>query len=304
MVEGQFYKKIGMRMTGEKIEKEEKAFSANRQPVKAYKNLKFLNSPDARALRILAEYLEPLSRFRKYQVVDTVVFFGSARTKPMKEAKAKLREIESKIKELESRGKPVPQSLLDEKSRAEIDVYMSRYYEDAVELARLITEWSASLGEANGHRFVVCSGGGPGIMEAANKGAYKARGLSIGLNISLPYEQKPNQYITEELNFEFHYFFMRKFWFIYPAKALVIFPGGYGTLDELFEVLTLLQTRKIKKKMLVLIYGSEYWKKIVNFDAMVEYGVIDKDDLKLFKFVDTPIEAFEYLKNELTKHYL
>ena len=291
-------------MPKEEIEKEEKLLSEDRQPVKAYKNLKFLNSPDVRALRILAEYLEPLSRFKKYQIVDTIVFFGSARTKPMKEAKANLREIEAKIKDLESKGKPVPQSLIEERAKAEIDVYMARYYEDAVELARLITEWSKSLGDANGHRFVVCSGGGPGIMEAANKGAYKAKGLSIGLNISLPYEQKPNPYITDELIFEFHYFFMRKFWFVYPAKALIIFPGGYGTLDELFEVLTLLQTKKIKKKMVVLIYGSEYWRKIINFDAMVGHGVIDKDDLKLFKFVDSPIEAFEYLKNELTKHYL
>ncbi len=276
----------------------------NRQPIKAYKNLKFLNSPDARALRILAEYLEPLTRFKKYQIVDTIVFFGSARTKPMKEARARLREIEEKVKEFELKGKNVPQSLLDKRAKAEVDLYMSRYYEDAVELARLITEWSKGLGDANGHRFVVCSGGGPGIMEAANKGAAKAKGLSIGLNISLPYEQKSNPYITKELIFEFHYFFMRKFWFAYLAKALVIFPGGYGTLDELFEILTLLQTGKIKKKMLVLIYGSEYWRKIVNFDAMVEHGVIDKDDLKLFKFVDSPVEAFEYLKNELTKHYL
>ncbi len=290
-------------MAKEEIEKEEK-LRENRTPIKSYKNLKFLNSPDARALRILAEYLEPLSRFRKYQIVDTIVFFGSARTKPMKEAKAKLREIEAKIKDFESKGKPIPQSLIEERKRAEIDLYMSRYYEDAVELARLITEWSKSLGDANGHRFVVCSGGGPGIMEAANRGAAKAKGLSIGLNISLPYEQKPNPYISDELIFEFHYFFMRKFWFVYLAKALVIFPGGYGTLDELFEVLTLLQTRKIKKKMIVLVYGSEYWRKIINFDAMVEHGVIDKDDLKLFKFVDSPIEAFEYLKNELTKYYL
>ncbi len=279
-------------------------FNENAQPVKAYRNLKFLNSPDARVLRILAEYLEPLSRFKKYQIFDTIVFFGSARAKPMKEARAKLKEVEDKIKELESKGKPVPQSLLDERAKAEVDVYMSRYYEDAVELARLITEWSKGLGDANGHRFVVCSGGGPGIMEAANKGASKAKGLSIGLNISLPYEQKPNPYITKELLFEFHYFFMRKFWFVYLAKALVIFPGGYGTLDELFEVLTLLQTKKVKKKMVVLVYGSEYWRKIINFDAMVEHGVIDRDDLKLFKFVDSPIEAFEYLKNELTKHYL
>jgi len=280
------------------------ALSSNKQPIKAYKNLKFLNSPDARALRILAEYLEPLSRFKRYQIVDTIVFFGSARTKPMKEVRAKLKEIENRIKEFETKGKDVPQSLLEERKKAEVELYMSRYYEDAVELARLITEWSKGLGDANGRRFVVCSGGGPGIMEAANRGAAKAKGISIGLNISLPYEQKPNPYITNELIFEFHYFFMRKFWFVYLAKALVIFPGGYGTLDELFEVLTLLQTGKIKKKLLVLVYGAEYWRKIINFDAMVEHGVIDKDDLKLFKFVDTPVEAFEYLKNELTKHYL
>jgi uncharacterized protein (TIGR00730 family) len=280
------------------------ALSSNKQPIKAYKNLKFLNSPDARALRILAEYLEPLSRFKRYQIVDTIVFFGSARTKPMKEARAKLKEIENRIKEFETKGKDVSQSLLEERKKAEVELYMSRYYEDAVELARLITEWSKGLGDANGRRFVVCSGGGPGIMEAANRGAAKAKGISIGLNISLPYEQKPNPYITNELIFEFHYFFMRKFWFVYLAKALVIFPGGYGTLDELFEVLTLLQTGKIKKKLLVLVYGTEYWRKIINFDAMVEHGVIDKDDLKLFKFVDTPVEAFEYLKNELTKHYL
>lgn len=291
-------------MSTSEINKKNKNGRGNRYPIKAYKNTKFLSSPDARAIRILAEYLEPLSRFKKYQIVDTIVFFGSARTKPMKIAKANLRKIEMQIKDLESKGKPIPQSLLDEKTKAEVEVYMAKYYEDAVELARLITEWSKSLGDTNGYRFVVCSGGGPGIMEAANKGASKAKGLSIGLNISLPYEQKPNPYITDGLEFEFHYFFMRKFWFVYLAKALVIFPGGYGTLDELFEVLTLLQTKKVRKKMVVLIYGTEYWRKIINFEAMVEHGVIDRDDVKLFRFVDSPIEAFEYLKNELVKYHL
>jgi hypothetical protein len=273
-------------------------------PVKAYKNVKFLNSPDARVIRILSEYLEPLSRFRKYQIVDTIVFFGSARTKSLREARSNLRELDARIKEILKKGRTVPKSLLELRRRAEIDVQISRYYEDAVELARLLTEWSKTLSHGEGHRFVICSGGGPGIMEAANKGASKARGLSIGLNISLPYEQRPNPYITSELNFEFHYFFMRKFWFAYLAKALIIFPGGYGTMDELFEVLTLLQTGKIKKRMVVLIYGSEYWNKIINFKALVDYGMIDKDDLKLFKFANSPIEAFEYLKKELTKYYL
>jgi len=276
----------------------------NKLPVKAYKNLKFLNSADARIIRILSEYLEPLSRFRRYRVVDTIVFFGSARTKPLREAKAELKNIEAKIEQLEKSGKRIPKNLLEEKRKAEIALKMSHYYEDAVELARLLTEWAKTLDTGGGHRFVICSGGGPGIMEAANRGAAKAKGLSVGLNISLPYEQLPNPYITSELNFEFHYFFMRKFWFVYLAKALVIFPGGYGTMDELFEVLTLLQTKKIKKKMVVLIYGSEYWNQIVNFNALAEYGMIDKSDLNLFKFADTPVEAFEYLKSELTKYYL
>ncbi|MDH3252347.1 MAG: LOG family protein, partial [Ignavibacteria bacterium] len=180
-------------------------------------------------------------------------------------------------------------------------VEMSRYYEDTVELSRLITQWAKKIDTVR--RFVVCSGGGPGIMEAANKGAYLAKGKSVGLNISLPFEQFANPYISDDLNFEFHYFFMRKFWFVYLAKALVIFPGGFGTLDELMEVLTLLQTDKIKKKMTVIIYGSEYWNKVLNLEAMVRYGVISEKDLSLFKFMDTPKEAFLYLKRSLLKNY-
>ncbi len=185
---------------------------------------------------------------------------------------------------------------------AQIDLEMSRYYEDAVELARLLTKWSLSL--SNKHRFVICSGGGPGIMEAANKGASLAGGQSIGLNISLPFEQASNRYITKELAFEFHYFFIRKFWFVYPGKALVIFPGGFGTLDELLEVLTLVQTKKIRKKMTILVYGEEYWDQVLNLDSLVRLHTLLPKDLKLFKYANSPLEAFNYLREELTKNYV
>ncbi|MBL8006114.1 MAG: TIGR00730 family Rossman fold protein [Ignavibacteria bacterium] len=179
---------------------------------------------------------------------------------------------------------------------------MSKYYDDTVELAYMMTQWAKSLKKPN--KFIVCSGGGPGIMEAANRGAAKAKGFSMGLNISLPFEQYPNRYISPELNFEFHYFFMRKFWFAYLAKALVIMPGGFGTLDELMEILTLVQTEKLHKKMTVVVYGKEFWDKIINMEKMAELQVISPEDLKLFRFVNTPKEAFEYLKDELTKHYV
>ena len=223
----------------------------------AYLNDEFLNSPDALALRILAEFLEPLAHFRREKIRDTIVFFGSAR----------LRE----------------------------DGPLSRYYSEARELARLLTEWSEGFTNS-AHRFVICSGGGPGIMEAANRGAADAGGKTIGLNIGLPFEQFPNPYITPELNFEFHYFFMRKFWFAYMAKALVVFPGGFGTMDEMFELLTLTQTRKLAKKMSILLYGSTYWKEVVNFDALLRHGMIAESDLALFQYVDDPQEAFELLK--------
>jgi len=236
----------------------------NRRP-KAYKNEVFLESADARPLRILSEYLEPLSHFRKHRIRDTVVFFGSAR-----------------IKE---------------------DGPMGRYYQDARTLARLVTEWSDGLENAT-RRFVVCTGGGPGIMEAANRGAEDAGGKTIGLNIGLPFEQWPNPHITPELSFEFHYFFMRKFWFAYLAKALVVFPGGFGTLDELSELLTLAQTEKLAKKIVIVLYGSSFWKEVLNFDALVRQGMISPEDLKLFEYADDPAAALNILKTGLTRYYL
>jgi len=264
---------------------------------KAYNNIEFLNSPDARILRMLAEFLEPMRRFRKEKIKDTIVFFGSARVKSKAEAAEALRAIENEPKKGRSSDPSREQRLAD----AKIDLKMSRYYEDAVELARLLTVWSSKIDHQR--RFVVCSGGGPGIMEAANRGAALAKGKTIGLNISLPFEQYPNPYIPPELNFEFHYFFMRKFWFVYLAKALVMFPGGFGTLDELMEVLTLMQTSKVKKKMSVVLYGREYWEEVLNFKAMVAHRVISKDDMALFRFAETPEEAFRHLTKELRQNY-
>jgi hypothetical protein len=233
-----------------------------RRPV-AYLNEEFLNAPDARVIRILAEFLEPLAHFRRQRVRDTVVFFGSARI-------------------------------------AE-DGPLRQYYDDARTLARMLTEWSAQFTRPN-HRFVVCSGGGPGIMEAANRGAHDVQGKTVGLNIGLPFEQFPNPYITPELSFEFHYFFMRKFWFAYLAKALIVFPGGFGTLDEMMELLTLTQTQKLAKKMGIVLYGSSYWKEIVNFDALLKYGMISAEDLSLFQFADDPQSAFDLLKKCLAMY--
>jgi uncharacterized protein (TIGR00730 family) len=247
---------------------------------------------------MLSEFLEPQRRFRHQGVKDTIVFFGSARVKPRSESLKRLAAVRAQFRKVRRPTKRLLQALRD----AEIQVDMSRYYEDTVELARLLTEWSKRF--KNPSRFVVCSGGGPGIMEAANKGAYLAGGKSIGMNISLPFEQFANGYITPKLSFEFHYFFMRKLWFVYLSKALVIFPGGFGTLDELMEVLTLVQTKKVKKKVAVVIYGTDYWKKVLNFDEMIHHGVVNKTDLELFKFIDSPKEAFEYLRDFLTSNYL
>ncbi len=267
----------------------------NFQPEKAYKNLEFLNSPDARTIRILSEFLEPKRRFEAEKVGGTIVFFGSARSKKLEDAKESLAAVEARIEK--ASGKPDP-ALEEELEFARNQLFLSRYYEDGVELARRLTEWSNTLDPRE--RPVVCTGGGPGMMEAANRGAIEAGGRSIGLNISLPFEQVPNAYITPELNFEFHYFFMRKLWLVHLARALVILPGGFGTLDELFEVLTLIQTEKVKKKLPIVIYGSEYWNQIVNMENLVKYGVISRTDLDLFRYCDTVDEAFSYLKEELT----
>jgi uncharacterized protein (TIGR00730 family) len=263
----------------------------------AYENEAFLDSPEGRILRILAEYQEPLSRFRREQIQDTVVFFGSARFQGKTAADDHLTAVRKNGNE----ASPAQQEMSLKRAEAAVD--MARYYEDARRLAYLLTEWSIQI-PAKRHRFVVTTGGGPGIMEAANLGAHEAGGKSIGLNINLPFEQNPNRYITPALNFEFHYFFMRKFWFAYLAKALVIFPGGFGTLDELFEILTLAQTDKLAKKILVVIYGSEYWRRAINFQAFADAGAIGPDDLNLFKFVDTPEDAFEFLRDGLTTYHL
>jgi uncharacterized protein (TIGR00730 family) len=227
-----------------------------RNPV-AYKNEGFLDSDDARPLRILAEYLEPMHAFHRERVRDTIVFFGSARLAP--------------------------------------DGPLGRYYDAARELARLVTTWSKNL-PSHAHRYVVCTGGGGGIMEAANRGASEAGGKTVGLNIGLPHEQQPNPYITRELTFEFHYFFMRKLWFAHLARALVVFPGGFGTLDELTEILTLVQTKKIDRHIPVVLYGSSYWNEIINFDALVRHGMIDREDLALFQFADDPAAALGLLQ--------
>ena len=260
----------------------------------AYQNEPFLNSPDGRILRILAEYVEPLARFRREQIQDTVVFFGSARFHNLQNAQASLNALNKGGDGADQQAKI---------KRATAAVNMARYYEDARRMAYLLTEWSSKI-PAKRRRFVVTTGGGPGIMEAANLGAQEAGGKTIGLNINLPFEQYPNPHITQSLNFEFHYFFMRKFWFAYLAKALVIFPGGFGTLDELFEILTLAQTEKLAKKILVVIYGREYWDKVLNLQFMADSGTIAQEDLDLFKIVDSPEEGFEFLREGLTEHHL
>jgi uncharacterized protein (TIGR00730 family) len=263
----------------------------------AYQNEAFLNSSDGRILRILSEYSEPLTRFRREQIQDTVVFFGSARFSSQAAAQKDLSEAHRNGAKL-TRSKRESQ-----KKHALAAVDMARYYEDARKLAHMLTKWAMEIPPRR-RRFVVTTGGGPGIMEAANLGAHEAGGKTIGLNINLPFEQSPNPYITPALNFEFHYFFMRKFWFAYLAKGLVIFPGGFGTLDELFEILTLAQTQKLAKKIQVVIYGSEYWNKVLNLQVMADAGAISPQDMDLFQMVDTPEDGFRVLRDGLTKHHL
>ncbi|HLF18711.1 MAG TPA: LOG family protein [Candidatus Omnitrophota bacterium] len=266
--------------------------------IKAYNNYDFLNSPVARPVRILSEMIEPAHRLRKHGIHNTVVFFGSAKTIPHAQAQKNLRMIEKKADQTKHHASTIKNEL----EQALNNLEMSRYYEDAVNLSQKLTQWFNEPKQRR-NQFVICSGGGPGIMEAANLGAQKAGGKSVGLNISLPMEQYPNPYQTKDLAFEFHYFFIRKFWFFYLAKALVIFPGGFGTLDEFFELLTLIQTKKTKKHMPVVMYGKDYWDEVINFKAMAKWGAISKEDMKLFKAFNKVDETFEYLKQELTKYY-
>src|SRR6058998_3722531 len=268
----------------------------SQQPL-AYLYPEFLESPEARPIRILSEYLEPLERFKEQKIQDTVVFFGSARVASRERAELALRT-------LRARGvSDADEQYIKELNKIRKALEWARYYEDARELARLLTSWSLTL-ESENHRFVVTSGGGPGIMEAANRGAREAGGKTIGLNIRLPFEQGANPYITEGLHFEFHYFFMRKFWFAYLAKALVIFPGGFGTCDELFEILTLVQNDKLSKQIGIILYGSDYWNHVLEFQTMLEWGAIANKDLDLLQRSDTPADAFELLRAHLVTHHL
>ena len=255
---------------------------------KAYLNKRFLESRDARGLRILAEYLEPLFRFQRFRVDDTVVFMGSARLVSREAATARLAEAEKTGEGVEA---------------ARTALELSVYYEAARELAHRLTNWSKNLDNEE-HRFVVCTGGGPGIMEAANRGASEARGINVGLTISLPNEEFTNPYVSRELHLHFHYFFMRKFWFVYLAKAVVLFPGGFGTLDELFEILTLMQTRKTKKRMPIVLFGTKFWDEVLNFDALVRAGTISPEDLNLLHRCDSVDEAYEIVTRGLTQYAL
>ena len=304
---------------------------------KAYLNEDFLTSPEARIVRMLCEYIEPRTRLAHARVRDTIVFFGSARVQSPEECAAEIHQLENARALAEQTRSCTPEveaELEEAMRRAKMHQELSRYYVEAAELARLLTDWSITQAAQNyekaqvakgqiaaaqvkeqipyvnvetikthsfKQRYVICSGGGPGIMEAANKGAILAGGKSIGFNIALPFEQMPNSYITDELNFEFHYFFMRKFWFAYLGKALVVFPGGYGTMDELFECLTLIQTGKIRKKMPVVVYGKSFWDEIIDFEKLVHFGTISRSDLGLIHFADSPNDAFEYLKSELIR---
>ncbi len=257
-----------------------------------------MTRPENRHIRVMCELLEPSQRLERHQINHTLVLFGSARILPEDVAAANLAAVKRK----RARTKDKMATLKEELRRAEQSVVLSQYYEEARELAYQLAVWSMRIPDPE-DRFYICSGGGPGIMEAANRGAGEAGMPSVGLNISLPFEQTPNPYIEPDLSFEFHYFFIRKFWLVYPAKALITFPGGFGTLDEFFEVLTLVQTKKIKRVIPVILYGRQYWEKILNLNMMYEYGTISKEDLDLFRIVDNVDEAFEVLTQILREQH-
>jgi hypothetical protein len=262
--------------------------SERAKAITAYLNIDFIKSRAGRPLRILSEFLEPEARFERLHISDTIVFFGSARIRSREVAEAALESAKKHGGDIQ---------------RAEQTLEMSRYYEEARALSCRLTEWSKGL-KGKVKRFVICTGGGPGIMEAANRGAHDAKGENVGLNIALPFEQSGNPYSTRELTFSFHYFFMRKFWFAYPAKAVVIFPGGYGTMDEFFELMTLVSTKKMVKPMPVVLYGTKYWDEILNLDAMVKYGTISPSDLELFYRTDSVDDAFEFITAKLSEHHI
>ncbi len=267
--------------------------------VKAYHNDDFLNSPAARPIRVLCEFTEPAERLKKAGVENFLVFFGSARIRQSATVEAEIEALQA----AETRAGKLSDEEAQQLARLERERRSARYYDDAVELARQLTEWSMGLHDPK-NRFYICSGGGPGIMEAANRGASEAGGRSIGLGISLPFETSNNPYITHSLSFEFHYFFVRKYWFLYLAKALVIFPGGFGTMDELFEMLTLIQTKKTAKEIPIVLYGSEFWNSLINFDTLVEWGTISPKDLKLFRIIDSIDEARDYIIGEVTERFI
>ena len=258
------------------------------RPARAYRSRAFLASREARPLRILAEYLEPKRRFERHRVDDTIVFMGSARVLPREQAEAALARAEAGDGDLE---------------RARNALAVSHYYEAARELARRLTLWSKDL-DSQEHRFVVCTGGGPGIMEAAARGAAEARGMNVGLAISIPREDFDSAYVTRELAFHFHYFFMRKFWFAYLAKAVLVFPGGFGTLDELFELLTMKQTGKMHKPLPIVLFGTDYWRQVIGFDALVRHGMIDAADVELVHRTDSVDDAYEWTVRRLTEYAL
>ena len=268
-------------------------------PIKAYKNLDFMLSEKARFIRILCELFEPEDRFKKAGVDNTIVLFGSARTKHPKEAEKELKLIQTLIEESPESSGEGSEALQKRLKEAKIDLKASKYYKAARELSKKLTEWSLQLPEKE--QLHICSGGGPGIMEAANRGAHDANGRSVGLGISLPFEQRVNAYISKELQFEFKYFFIRKYWFVLLAKSLVAFPGGFGTLDELFETLTLMQTQKVKNKTPIVLFGKEFWDGLIDFDTLVQWGMISEEDLNYIHITDSVEDAFNFVVSQVEK---